>query len=243
MWFHPLTSFHSFSQADQSIPAINTHKELHINPGALGQTNPPLLCCTSALPANDRLPCSTHEQASSFSNPPHLAWQLHPLLFGQAARQTIVSPAFSLQPPFPRLGLASTALWSLIDPPTTYLFGGSFDGTLQQDVYSLSYKSLTPPLLTVNLFKARGLAPSPRYHALMTSYKTNIVVWGGQTSPTTGCTSYQRSLTHGRASLPWVLVPQALLDHRQRYSKIFFTSMPVKTSTGSSTATYGEPTW
>ena len=113
----------------------------------------------------------------------------------------IVSPAYSLQLPFPRIGLSTSTLFSLINPPNTFLFGGSFEGTLQQDVYLLRYKNnLASPLLTINCFKTRGLAPSPRSHALLTSYKSHLIFRGSQTSPTTPVNNnrlYQlSSITH-----------------------------------------------
>ncbi|PLW30933.1 hypothetical protein PCANC_19411 [Puccinia coronata f. sp. avenae] len=92
----------------------------------------------------------------------------------------------SLAPPFPRLGLASTTFRSLIDPPTMYLFGGLFDGELQQDVYFATYRNhLASTSLMINIFRAHGIAPLPRSHAQLTTHKCSLFVWGGQTSPTT----------------------------------------------------------
>ncbi|PLW30594.1 hypothetical protein PCANC_27023 [Puccinia coronata f. sp. avenae] len=141
---------------------------------------------TQPLAANKQSHVQVGSEASTSDIPQRFEFQPNRLLFGHAACQMIVSPTSSLQPPFLQIGLASTTLFSLINPPTTFLFGGLFEGTLQQDVYLLHHKSnLESPLLMIDCFKTCGLAPSPCSHALLTSYKSHLIVWGGQTSPTT----------------------------------------------------------
>lgn len=173
-------------QAKRSTQPLAANKQSHVQVGSVRPRDRFAFGSIDNVPSANAACHSAHQEASTSDIPQRFEFQSNRLLFGHAACQMIVSPTFSLQPPFPQIGLASTTLFSLINPPTTFIFGGLFEGTLQQDVYSLHHKSnLGSPLLMIDCFKTCGLAPSPCSHALLASYKSHLIVWGGQTSPTT----------------------------------------------------------
>ncbi|OAV92616.1 hypothetical protein PTTG_27570 [Puccinia triticina 1-1 BBBD Race 1] len=67
-----------------------------------------------------------------------------------------MSTSFPLQPPFPRTRSGSTVYFPLIDPPTIFSFGGSFDGALQGNLYSFSIDpAVSTPNLTAKLVATR----------------------------------------------------------------------------------------
>ncbi|PLW53004.1 hypothetical protein PCANC_10770 [Puccinia coronata f. sp. avenae] len=81
----------------------------------------------SNVPSANAAYHSAHQEDSTSNIPQRFEFLHNRLLFGHAACQMILSPTSSLQPPFPQIGLASTTLFSLINPPTTFLFGGLFE--------------------------------------------------------------------------------------------------------------------
>ncbi|PLW45266.1 hypothetical protein PCASD_03973 [Puccinia coronata f. sp. avenae] len=60
----------------------------------------------------------------------------------------------------------------------------SFRAELEHVYFATYWNHLALPSLMINIFKARGIAPSPRSHAQLTTQKCSLFVWGGQTSPT-----------------------------------------------------------
>jgi hypothetical protein len=114
-------------QAKQSTHPFAANKQSHIQVGSVRPQDCFAFGSINNVPSANAAYHSAHQEASTSNIPQRFEFLHNRLLFGHAARQMILSPTSSLQPPFPQIGLASTTLFSLINPPTIFLFGGFFE--------------------------------------------------------------------------------------------------------------------